>query len=128
MANRILLFHNDLEFLSSAEVTLRAEGFEVVAVKNGLTAWEMLSDVHRQVDVLVTGVAGSEGSPPGLALARHFRLITPRARVVIADTPDNARLAYGVGHVVVGCVSADDVLKAVRAALASRTPNAAENA
>jgi DNA-binding NtrC family response regulator len=128
MGNRILVFNNDLGFLSAIEAALEAEGFEVAAVKDSLTAWAMLSDVHRRFDVLITRVAGPEGTPPGLALARHFRMIRPGDRVIIADTPDKAHFADGAGHVLVAPVSAQDVLNAVRAALASPPRDAAEGA
>jgi DNA-binding NtrC family response regulator len=127
VGNRILLFHNDLEFLASTEAVLGAEGFEVVAVNDSLAAWEMLSDVDRRFDVLVTRVAGPERSPPGLALARHFRMIRPHSCVIISGTPDDAHFADGVGNVLVAPVSAEDVLNSVRAApLSAPTPNAAE--
>jgi DNA-binding NtrC family response regulator len=120
MSKRILLFHNELGVLGATEAALVAEGFEVVAVNDSLTAWEMLSDVHRWFDVLITRVAGPEGSPPGLALARHFRTIKPHPCVIIIGRPDNAHFAEGIGRVLLAPVSADDVLNAVKAALASR--------
>jgi DNA-binding NtrC family response regulator len=128
VGNRILLFHNDLKFLASTKAALGAEGFDVVAVNNSLAAWETLSDVHRRFDVLITRVAGPEGSPPGLALVRHFRMNRLRSPVVIVDTPDNAHFADGESHVLVTPVSAQGVLNAVRAALASPTLDGAEGA
>jgi DNA-binding NtrC family response regulator len=120
MSKRILLFHNDLGFLGATEATLDAEGFEVVAVNDSLAAWELLSDVHRRFDVLVTRVAGPAGSPPGLALARHLQMIKPHSCVIIIGRPDNAYFADWVGRVLLAPVSAHDVLNAVKAELASR--------
>jgi hypothetical protein len=50
----------------------------------------------------------------------------PKPPSDIAGTLDHVHFADGQGHVVMAPVSAQDVLNAVRAALASPTPDAAE--
>jgi DNA-binding NtrC family response regulator len=126
MGDRILVFHNDLEYLSSTEAALRAAGFEVVALDDSFQAWELLAGSNQRFDVLVTRTAAAQGAPPGLALARLFRMIRPGAPVVITAAPDNAHFAAGLGEVLLAPVTAQDVVAAVRSAVVRPIPGAAE--
>src|ERR1044072_3221574 len=69
MPARIVIVHDDNQFLEAATTTLRDAGYDVAAFADTLSALDALNHANK-VEVLITRVEYPEGQPHGLALAR----------------------------------------------------------
>ena len=76
MPARIVVVHDDVEFLAAIEAALRAEGHDVAAFSNSLLAWDALAAGNR-VEVLVTRIQFPAGQPHGVALSHQARMGHP---------------------------------------------------
>jgi DNA-binding NtrC family response regulator len=88
----ILLVEDDEGSAYAVARCLRAIGYEVVAARDFRQALEAL-DSPRSIDLLLTDIRLTAGTPHGFALGRMARMRRPQLRVVyitgVADLPES---------------------------------------
>ena len=76
MPARIVLAHDDPEFVHNTVPALRAAGYDVIAFADSMSALNALKGALR-VEVLITRVLFPEGQPNGVSLGLMARLDRP---------------------------------------------------
>jgi hypothetical protein len=82
MPARIVMVHDELEFLAPAVAALKAAGQDVAMFEDPMAALSVLGGRHN-VELLITGVIFALGKPNGLTLAlmaKHMRPLAPPTR------------------------------------------------
>jgi DNA-binding NtrC family response regulator len=89
MPARIVVVHDQPEFLNELATGLRQAGHHTATFADPLAAWDAL-ETARQIEVLITRVQYAPGRSNGLALARMARSKRPGIRVVFTALPQYA--------------------------------------
>jgi DNA-binding NtrC family response regulator len=112
MPARVVLVHDEPEFLEPLDAALRQAGHDVATFADPMEALDAL-DAAQSIEVLVTRVQFPVGKPNGLAVARMARVKRPEIRVIFTAQPEFARYAEGVGVFMPRPVSVADVVATV---------------
>lgn len=112
MPARIVIVHNEPEFADPLTAALKSAGHDVATFPDSIAAWDAL-DAARRVEVLITRIRFSPGSPSGISLAQMARYKRPGIRVVFAASPELAGYAAGLGEFVPMPASVPDVVHVV---------------
>jgi CheY-like chemotaxis protein len=90
MPARVVVVHDEPEFVDELLAALNLAGHGVVAFTDPLAAWDALEAV-QQTEVLITRVQFALGKSNGLALARMARHKRPRIRIIFVARPEFAK-------------------------------------
>jgi DNA-binding NtrC family response regulator len=96
MPARIVMAHDDEEFVIATTVALRNAGYTIVTFTDSMLALEALLEA-RSVELLITRVEFAPGKPNGIALARIGRGKRSGMKVVFTALPEYANHAEGLG-------------------------------
>ena len=115
MQPRVILVHDDHDFVGSAIVAFRRAGLSVTAFSSPIDAWDHLKTSER-VNVLITRYSFGPGQLTGAALARLAHSGRPMVRALFMNRPSPTR-AYvddwdaldGMGEFLPESVGADDL-------------------
>ena len=99
MSARIVLAHDDPEFVHNTVPALRAAGYDVIAFADSMSGLTALEAAHR-VEVLITRVLFPEGQPNGVSLGLMARLKRPGLKVLYVARPGYQEHTEGVGEVL----------------------------
>jgi DNA-binding response OmpR family regulator len=80
MPARIVLAHDDADFLRKAAAAIRAAGYEVAAFDRSMAAVDALRNAQT-VELLITRVNFPPGSPHGVSLANMARRNMARSKI-----------------------------------------------
>ncbi|MEJ0017422.1 MAG: response regulator [Acetobacteraceae bacterium] len=116
MPARVVVVHDDQQFIRATVTALEAAGYDVSSFTDTMSALDALQDAQR-FDVLVTRVRFGPGQPNGVALARMAKLQRPTIRILFAALPDTQEFTEGLGDFLAAPVDPDDLVRAVTAAL-----------
>jgi DNA-binding NtrC family response regulator len=123
MPARIVIVHNDLDFLSALESGLWHTGHYPAAFNDPIAAFDVLQ-TSEHIDVLVTQIVFGPGKPHGLALTGAARSIRPSLKVIFTALPEVANHALNEGRVLIMPVDPGDVVRAVEDLLGSHPVHA----
>ena len=112
MPARIVLVHDDFEFLTALEGKLRDIGHDVAVFEDSNRAFDALRSPQR-IEVLVTRVLFRPGQPHGIALANAARMTQPSLKVIFTALPEVAHHATGQGRMFIMPVQPDQIVQAV---------------
>ena len=112
MPARIVVVHDDAEFVHQLQSALRGAGHDVAAFADSMDALAAL-DAAQRIEVLITRMQFPPGKPNGLALARMARHKRPGIRVLFTALPEFAGHAEGLGAFVPMPVNVPDVVDIV---------------
>lgn len=87
MPARIVLVHDNPDFLARAEAAVRAAGYDVATYSSSLAALDAL-EAAQTVELLITRVIFPEGSPHGVLLARIAHRMMPNLKVLFVGQPE----------------------------------------
>lgn len=112
MPARIVIVHDDCDFLQETTTALRNAGHEVAAYANTLAALTALEQANK-VELLITRIEYAEGQPHGLALARIARLRRPQVKVIFITKLEHRSVAEGLGDFIATPTTPEVVLEIV---------------
>jgi DNA-binding NtrC family response regulator len=121
MPARIVLVHDDPEFVGPALRGLRAAGYDVVAFTESMPAIDALEHPKR-IELLITRVRFPLGTPNGAALARMARLKRPGIKVLFTSFPDVRQHIDSLGVFLPRPFSTDELLETVGRMLGQSDP------
>jgi DNA-binding NtrC family response regulator len=117
MPARIVVAHDDAEFVQNTVTALRDAGYDVAAFADSMSALAALEVAYR-VEVLITRVLFPQGQPNGVALGLMARAKRPGIKVLFVALPDMLEHTEGVGEFLPAGVTASEIMKTVRKMLA----------
>ncbi|HEX4113542.1 MAG TPA: hypothetical protein VH020_13500 [Stellaceae bacterium] len=118
MPARIVVVHDDPEFLQSVCNALQFDGHDSVAgLSDSLMALSAL-EVAESVDLLITGMHFPQGKPNGISLALIARRMRPNVKILFAAPPEDQKHADGLGEFLPAPVSIPYLIAIVRGLLA----------
>ena len=112
MPARIVVVHNDHAILDPLADALHADGHQVVALDDPLSAWDALSS-ECAADVLITRIRFPTGTPHGVALARRAHANRHQIQVVFIAAPEMECYTDDLGLFLATPVGPKAVLEAV---------------
>ena len=118
MPARIVLAHDDPEFVHNTVTALRGVGYDVIAFADSMSALTALEAAQR-VEVLITRVLFPEGQPNGVALGRMTRLKRPEVKVLFVARSDTQEHTEGLGEFLPSPDTASEIVETVRKMLAA---------
>lgn len=118
MPARIVLVHDNLEFLAAVESKLRDANHDVAVFTDSIAAFDALSSPQR-IEALVTKVVFGPNQPHGIALAHAGRARRPMLKVIFAAGREEAAHIESEGTVFLMPVHPDRIVQAVLASLAA---------
>jgi DNA-binding NtrC family response regulator len=122
MPARIVVVHDEPEFVDQLSDALRLAGHEVAAFADPMAALDAL-DAAQVVDVLITRVQFAPGKPNGISLVRMARVKRPGIRVLFTALPEFEGHAAPFGEFMPLPVRVPDVVEAVTRLLKSEPPD-----
>ena len=122
MPARIVIVHDEPEFVNHVSDALRLAGHEVAAFADPMAALDAL-DAAQHVEVLVTRVQFAPGKPNGISLVRMARVKRPGIRVLFAALPEFEVHAAPFGEFVPLPARVPDVVEAITGLLKSEPRN-----
>ena len=93
MPARVVVVHDEPDFIDRTVGALRAAGHDVMAFSSSMSAIDALEHA-QQIEVLVTRVIFPDGQPNGVSLALMTRVKKPGVKILFAALPENSG-AYG---------------------------------
>ena len=118
MPARIVIAHDDAEFVYKTAIALQAAGYDVRAFADSMSALTALEAAHR-VELLITRVLFPEGQPNGVALGRMARVKRPGVKVLLVGRPDTEAHTDGVGEFLPAGATASEIVETVEKMLAT---------
>jgi DNA-binding NtrC family response regulator len=112
MPSRIVLVHDDQEFLEPALEALRRAGYDVVAFQDSMAALDALEH-PTHIELLITRIRFPKGTPNGAALARMARIKRPGIKVLFAAFPEVRQHTEGLGEFLLRPLTTEGLLAAV---------------
>jgi DNA-binding NtrC family response regulator len=125
MPGRIVIVHDEPEFLNEATAALRHVGHDVAAFDDPFRALEAL-EVANRIEILVTCVLFAVGKPHGISVALMARSKRPEIRVLFTALPEFAEHAAGIGEFMPLPVSVPELVKAVERLVKSLSHESSE--
>ena len=98
MPARIIVVHDDHALLEPLATAMRADGHDVAAFDQSITAWDALTPDCR-FDMLITRVRFPTG-PHGVALARLAHMNRREIHVLFVAAPEMEQYTDGLGMLV----------------------------
>jgi DNA-binding response OmpR family regulator len=108
---RIVLVHDDAEFLQQVAAALRTAGHVVADFTDPMPALGALEEV-REAALLITRIAFGPGKINGVALARMARLRRPGIKLLFLALPGAEHHAEGLGEVLLLPTGAAELVEA----------------
>jgi len=118
MPARIVVVHDDLEFLNPLTTALRAADYDVAAFDDSMTAWDALGAAQK-VELLITRIRFPPGRPHGVALARRALGSRPGVQILFTAAPEMRFHADDLGIFLPTPVSPSEVVDVVNRMLVS---------
>jgi DNA-binding NtrC family response regulator len=112
MPARIVLAHDDADFLRKAAAAIRAAGYEVAAFDRSMAAVDALRNAQT-VELLITRVNFPPGSPHGVSLANMARSKIPNLKVLFIARPEHRQYTDGAGEFMPAPVSIPELVDRV---------------
>lgn len=109
MPARIVLVHDDTDFLRKAAAAIRAAGYEVAAFDRSMAALDALRGA-QSVQLLITRVNFPPGSPHGVSLASMARRKTPGLKVLFVARPEKQEDTQGIGEFMAAPISIPELV------------------
>jgi|tagenome__1003787_1003787.scaffolds.fasta_scaffold20544131_1 DNA-binding NtrC family response regulator len=109
MPARIVVAHDELEFLEPLTTALKQTGHDVAAFTDSMDALKAL-ETAQTIEVLITRVQFSANQPNGLSLARMALVKRPGIQVIFTARPE---FAEGLGVFMPMPVSVPDIVDCV---------------
>ena len=97
MQARIVVVHDDPEFIERTVTALLAAGHDVRPFSDTISATDALRTSQR-IEVLITRIVFGIGQPHGVALARMARIKRPSVKVLFVARPEFLAHTEGVGE------------------------------
>ena len=113
MPARIVVVHDNSDFVQSVVASLQAAGYDTVAFSDSMSGIDALEHPKR-IELLITRVRFPEGTPNGAALARMARLKRPGIKVLFTSFPEVRQHTDGLGEFLARPLSTDELLETVR--------------
>ena len=113
MPARVILVHDDPDFVRLLAHAIRAAGVDVEVFSDPLGALDVL-DAAQTVDLLITCVQFPEGKPNGIALARMARLRHHKIKILFVAEPEFEEYNEDLGTFLPVPTTTDDVVATVR--------------
>jgi DNA-binding NtrC family response regulator len=117
MPARIVLVHDDADFLDAAGTALRQAGYEIACFSGSMEGLQALEEV-KTAELLITRLQFAPGTPNGISLALVAKTRRPELKVLFTAQPDTARFAYGIGEVVQHPINLAELVRKAAALLA----------
>ena len=96
MSSRIVLAHNDSEFIEQAVPALRNAGYgDITVATDEITA---LLNIGKATDLLITRIAIPHGTMRGLALALFAKRASRDIKIIFAAKPEFSQQAKDLGE------------------------------
>jgi len=121
MPARIVVVHDETDFLDEVATVLRSAGHEVATFTDPIAAWDAV-EAGQKTEILVTRVRFPPGMSNGVALARKARSHRPGIKVIFTALPEYAQHTEGLGELLPMPVSAGVVFDTVIRLLKSGEP------
>lgn len=112
MPARVVLVHDDAEFVDELVAALTLAGHRVAAYSDPLEAWDALA-AARLTEVLITGVQFPPGRSNGFALSHMARAKRPDIQIIFIAAPEFAEECTETGMYLPREVSVRHVVKSV---------------
>jgi DNA-binding NtrC family response regulator len=119
MPARVVVVHDEPEFLDAVATALESAGHQVATFPDPMAAWDAM-EAAQEVEVLVTRVQFEPGRSNGIALAAIARLKRPEIRVLFAALPQHAPHTDGLGTFMSMPIPVPEVVEAVTGLLDNR--------
>jgi DNA-binding response OmpR family regulator len=116
MPARIVVVHDDAEYLDELAAGLRTEGYEVATYPDPIAAWDAL-EAARKTEVLVTRLGFPPGRSNGMALSRMAKSKRRDIKVLFLTSPENAEEVEDMGTLIVAPAPTDAIVEAVKQSL-----------
>ena len=113
MPARIVVVHDDADYVQELADGLRAEGHEVATFPDPIAAWDAL-EAARKTEVLVTRLSFPPGRSNGGALARMARSKRRNIQVLFLSSSQNAEDIEDMGTIMATPAPAEAVATAVK--------------
>lgn len=117
MPARIVLVHDDADFVERAAAAIRSVGYDVAAFHGSLAALDAFGTAQT-VELLITRVNFPQGSPHGVSLAMMARRKLPDIKVLFVARPESQRHTDGIGEFMPAPVSIPELVERVSQILA----------
>ena len=112
MPARIVVVHDDPEFIDRTVTALLAAGYDVTAFTDTISALAAL-EAAQWLELLITRVIFPPGQPNGVALARMARVKKPGVKVLFAALPETREHTAGLGEFLPAPVNPADIVTLV---------------
>lgn len=112
MPARIVVVHDDPEFIKRTVTALLAAGHDVRAFSDTMSATEALRSSQR-IEVLITRIVFGVGQPHGVALALIARSRHPSIKVLFVARPELFAHTEGIGEYLPMWTATADIVGAV---------------
>jgi DNA-binding NtrC family response regulator len=112
MPARIVVAHDDPEFVENTVSALWDAGYEVVSFADSMSALQAL-EAANLIEALITRVRFPDGTPNGVALGRMARVKRRGVKVLFVALPEFQVHTDGVGEFLAMPVAAADVVAKV---------------
>jgi DNA-binding NtrC family response regulator len=119
MPARVVLVHDEQEFLEEAETAIRSAGYDVVAFSGSMAAISAFEDA-RVAELLITRVRFPPGTPNGVSLARMARHKRPGIKVLFAALAEMEEYAGDLGEFMPSPINIPELVATVTRLLAER--------
>jgi DNA-binding NtrC family response regulator len=120
MPARVVVVHDDPEFIKRTVTALLVAGHEVAAFSDTMAATAALPTSQR-MDILITRMRFPQGQPHGVSLARMTRMKHPGVKVLFVAWPEFTAHAEGVGEFLPIWAGTADIIAAVERLLSEPT-------
>ena len=117
MPARVVVVHDDPEFIKRTVTALLAAGHDVRAFSDTMSATEALRSSQR-IEVLITRIVFGVGQPHGVALALKARSSRPGVKVLFVARPELLGHTEGIGEYLPMWTATADIVGAVEKMLA----------
>jgi hypothetical protein len=109
---RIVLVHDDAEFVAQAVTALRAEGWDTKGYATSAGAILAL-DEALLIELLITKIEFDAGTPHGISLALMARTKRPAIRVLFTADPELKKHTEGIGELLPPSISVPELVQKV---------------
>jgi DNA-binding NtrC family response regulator len=112
MPARIVLVHDELEFVCATLTVIRRAGYDIIAFMDSMSGINALEH-PKHIELLIIRVRFPAGTPNGAALARIARLKRPGIKVLFASFAEVRHHVDGLGEFLPRPFSTDELLETI---------------
>lgn len=112
MPARIVLVHDEPEFVCATLTVIRRAGYDIIAFMDSMSGINALEH-PKHIELLITRVRFPAGTPNGAALARMARLKRPGIKVLFASFAEVRQHVDGLGQLLPRPFSTDELLETI---------------